>query len=281
MTYDRSTVGDEKLLDILFAARAVEALVCVHAENHGMITWMGKRLVEKGYAAPKYHTVSHPRGCEAEAFNRLITFAEFIDQPIMIFHVSTAEGVAVIRPRAWPRAQSVRRNLPAIPVHDGKDLDKPGLEGAKWMCSPPPRSEADQEAIWQGLGAGRPAAGLLRSRALRLRRHRQAQRRPDPDLQADRQRHAGHRVAPAVAVRRHGVEGPARAAEVRRADGHGAGQDLQPCTRARARSPLAPMPTSSFGTPSAQVTLADGMTHDGARLYARMPAAPSPAGRLR
>ena len=36
----------------------------------------------------------------------------------------------------------------------GKDLDKPGIEGAKWMCSPPPRTEADQEAIWQGLALG-------------------------------------------------------------------------------------------------------------------------------
>ena len=49
-------------------ARQNKALVCVHAENHGMISWMGKRLVEKGYTAPKYHTISHPRGCEAEAF---------------------------------------------------------------------------------------------------------------------------------------------------------------------------------------------------------------------
>jgi dihydropyrimidinase len=91
MTYDRLQVGDEKLLDILLAARKSHALVCVHAENHGMISWMGKRLVEKGYTAPKYHAISHPRGSEAEAFTRLITFAEFIDQPIMIFHVSTAE----------------------------------------------------------------------------------------------------------------------------------------------------------------------------------------------
>ncbi len=36
----------------------------------------------------------------------------------------------------------------------GKDVDKPGIEGAKWMCSPPPRTEADQEAIWQGLALG-------------------------------------------------------------------------------------------------------------------------------
>jgi dihydropyrimidinase len=154
MTYDRLAVGDEKLLDILFAARATGALVCVHAENHGMITWMGKRLIEKGFSAPKYHTVGHPRGCEAEAFNRLITFAEFIDQPIMIFHVSTAEGVEVIR-RARGRGLKVfAETCPQYLFMTARDLDKPGLEGAKWMCSPPPRGEADQEAIWQGLALG-------------------------------------------------------------------------------------------------------------------------------
>ncbi len=30
-------------------------------------------------------------------------------------------------------------------------LDKPGLEGAKWMCSPPQRTKTDQEALWQAL----------------------------------------------------------------------------------------------------------------------------------
>jgi len=154
MTYDLLNVGDEKLLDILLAARQSKALVCVHAENHGMVSWMGKRLVEKGYTAPKYHTISHPRGCEAEAFNRLITFAELIDQPIMIFHVSTAEGVAVIRQARGRGLKVFAETCPQYLFMTGKDLDKPGVEGAKWMCSPPPRTEADQEAIWQGLALG-------------------------------------------------------------------------------------------------------------------------------
>ncbi len=36
MTYDLLKVDDETLLDILLAARAASALVCVHAENHGI-----------------------------------------------------------------------------------------------------------------------------------------------------------------------------------------------------------------------------------------------------
>lgn len=154
MTYDRLQVGDEGLLDILLAARKEQALVCVHAENHGMISWMGKRLVAKGYTAPKYHTISHPRGSEAEAINRLITFAELIDQPIMIFHVSTAEGVAAIREARGRGLKVFAETCPQYLFMTAEDLDKPGLEGAKWMCSPPPRTRADQEAIWQGLALG-------------------------------------------------------------------------------------------------------------------------------
>lgn len=154
MTYDLLQVEDEKLLDILLAARRSRALVCVHAENHGLIAWMGKRLVEKGYTAPKFHAVSHPRGSEAEAVNRLITFAELIDQPIMIFHVSTAEGVDVIRQARGRGLKVFAETCPQYLLLTARDLDKPGLEGAKWMCSPPPRTEADQEAIWRGLALG-------------------------------------------------------------------------------------------------------------------------------
>jgi len=103
MTYDRLKVDDEPLLDILMAARQAGALVCVHAENHGMITWMTKRLLARGYVAPKYHAVSHPRVGEREAFERLIAMSALVDQPVMIFHVSTAEGAVTIRRASSPR----------------------------------------------------------------------------------------------------------------------------------------------------------------------------------
>lgn len=97
LTYDRLRVEDEQFLDVLWAARQHGCMVCVHAENHGMISWMGKKLVEKGLTAPKYHVPSHPRLAESEAINRAIAMAVLIDQPLMIFHVSTAEGAATIR----------------------------------------------------------------------------------------------------------------------------------------------------------------------------------------
>jgi dihydropyrimidinase len=154
MTYDRLRVDDMQLLDVLMAARENKALVLVHAENHGMITWLSKRLLAKGYTAPRYHAVSHPRLGEVEAFTRLIAFAEFIDQPIMIYHVSSAEGAAVIRAARRRGLKVFGETCPQYLFLTKHDLDKPGIEGAKWMCSPPLRETSDQEALWQALAAG-------------------------------------------------------------------------------------------------------------------------------
>jgi dihydropyrimidinase len=154
MTYDRLKVDDEPLLDILLAARQSGALLCAHAENHGIISWMVKRLLKAGYTHPKYHAISHARISEAEAFNRLIGMAALIDQPIMIFHVSTAEGAKVIRDARGQGLKVFAETCPQYLFLTADDLDKPGLEGAKWMCSPPPRRAADQEALWQALALG-------------------------------------------------------------------------------------------------------------------------------
>jgi len=154
MTYEKTKVDDEQLLDVLLAARKNKALVCVHAENNGMISWMGRRLVEKGYVAPRYHAVYHPRLCESEAFHRLIACAELLDQPVIIYHVSTAEGMAVIREARGRGLKIFAETCTQYLTLTKADLDKPGREGAKWVCSPPLRTKADQEALWRSLALG-------------------------------------------------------------------------------------------------------------------------------
>lgn len=154
LTYDRLRVEDVQFLDVLEAARAHELMVCVHAENHGMITWMGKRLLAGGYRAPRYHVPSHPRLGEVEAIGRAIACAALVDQPLMIFHVSTAEGAGVIHRargegrKVWGETCTQYLTLGAA------DLDRPGLDGAMWMCSPPLREPSDREALWWALEIG-------------------------------------------------------------------------------------------------------------------------------
>jgi dihydropyrimidinase len=154
MTYDRLKLDDEQILDVLSAARHNHAFVMAHAENHAMIAWMSKRLLARGYTAPRYHAVSHPRAGEAEAFTRLISCASLVDQPIMIYHVSTAEGAAVIRGARAEGKKVFAETCPQYLFLTKTDLDRPGLDGAKWICSPPLREAADQEALWRALAQG-------------------------------------------------------------------------------------------------------------------------------
>jgi dihydropyrimidinase len=154
MTYDRLRVNDEKLLDVLLVARESGALVCVHAENHGLISWLSRRLLDRGYTSPKFHTVAHARAAEAEAIYRLITFSEFLDQPVMIFHVSTAEGAALIRDARRRGVKVFAETCPQYLFLTAADVDQTGIEGVKRIFSPPPRTASDQEALWNALALG-------------------------------------------------------------------------------------------------------------------------------
>ena len=154
LTYDRLRVQDEQFLDVLLAARTHGCMVCVHAENHGMITWVGKRLIERGHTRPPYHVVSHPRVGEEEAINRAISMAALVDQPLMIFHVSTAEGLGVIRRWQGEGQKVFGETCTQYLTMTSKDLDRPGIDGAMWICSPPLRDPSDQEALWAGLRLG-------------------------------------------------------------------------------------------------------------------------------
>jgi len=154
MTYDRLRLGDEQLLDVLAAARRLGALTMIHAENHGMIAWLTSRLLHAGATAPRYHAIAHPRVSEGEAVQRAIALAELVDVPILIVHVSDAAGASAIRHAQTRGLRVYGETCPQYLFLTADDLDRPGLEGTKYGCSPPPRDRASQEAIWRGLTDG-------------------------------------------------------------------------------------------------------------------------------
>lgn len=151
MTYKALKLGDEQILDVLTVADREGALVMVHAENNDIIDWMVRHLQAQGYTAPKYHAVAHAPLAEAEATNRAITLARLLDTPLLIVHVSQAEAIATIGTAQRLGAHIHAETCPQYLFLKADDLDLPGVEGAKFCCSPPPRDEASQAAVWQGL----------------------------------------------------------------------------------------------------------------------------------
>lgn len=151
MTYDRLMVDDRQILEVLNTARSHGALTMVHAENHAMIGWMSDRVVAAGNTLPRYHAVCHTRGAEAEAIHRLIALSELADAPVLIVHVSTVDGIDEIRQARARGLKVYGETCPQYLFLTSHDLDRGGLDGAMFCCSPPPRDEVAQEACWAGL----------------------------------------------------------------------------------------------------------------------------------
>jgi dihydropyrimidinase len=151
MTYEGLALSDLEMLKVMAVARETGALVMVHAENYDAIRFLTDRLERAGNTAPRFHAASRPIPVEREATHRAISLAEIVDVPIMIVHVSNREAMEEIR-RAQRRGLKVfGETCPQYLVLTENDLEGLNMEGAKYVCSPPPRDRQSQEACWQGL----------------------------------------------------------------------------------------------------------------------------------
>ena len=154
MAFEDLQLGEEEILDVLLAARRNQITVLVHAENGQVISWMTKQLEKEALFDPKWHVNSHPPMAETEAASRVIAYSSFIDVPILIVHVSQPAVAKCIQEAQMKGLPIFAETCPQYLFLTRDDLDKPGFEGAKCVCSPPPRSTADHEGIWQGLENG-------------------------------------------------------------------------------------------------------------------------------
>lgn len=145
---------DQAILSVMAVAKRAGALVCVHPENDGMIAWTRAALLAAGQTRPEHHAVSRPKLAEVEAVERICRFAEFLDQPVMLFHISSREAAAAVRAAQGRGAPVTAETCPHYLFMTAEVLQRDGIEGAKWMCSPPQRSEDDQTALWEALGRG-------------------------------------------------------------------------------------------------------------------------------
>lgn len=154
MTYNQLKLDDFQLLDVLSLAGREGALVMIHAENHDMIRWIAQRLLERGHTAPKFHAVAHDPLAETEASHRAIALSRLINVPVLLVHVAGAETVELIRAAQKLGSHVHAESCPQYLFLKAEDIDLPGVEGAKFCCSPPPRDARSQEAVWQGLKDG-------------------------------------------------------------------------------------------------------------------------------
>ena len=153
-TYDALKLSDRQVLDVMALARREGAMMMVHAENHDIIAWLSEKLVQAGRRQPSSHAIAHHPIAESEATNRVIALAELLDVPVLFVHVSAKEAIDQIRAAQARGLKIYGETCPQYLFLTADMMDAPGDEGAKCMCSPPPRDKANQEFVWQGLRGG-------------------------------------------------------------------------------------------------------------------------------
>jgi len=147
-------IDDGTLLRVLRKSRECGALVAVHAENGDIIDVLVKEHLAAGKTSPRYHATTRPPEAESEATRRAIALAEVAGAPIYIVHVSCAKALREIQ-SAKDNGQAVYgETCPQYLVLSEDDLSAPGFEGAKFVCSPPPRDPRNWPEMWAGLRSG-------------------------------------------------------------------------------------------------------------------------------
>ncbi len=144
-------VDDETIYRVLRRSAKLGGLVMVHAENGIVIDLIIRETVAAGHTAPMYHALTRPGILEGEAAQRAITLATLAESPLYVVHVSCAHSlhaVAAAREKGLP---VWGETCPQYLFLNDSCYAAPGFQGAKYVCTPPMRSVADNEALWLGL----------------------------------------------------------------------------------------------------------------------------------
>jgi allantoinase len=143
---DFRPADDDTLLEGMRRAAALDALVAVHAENATIVAARQERAVAAGRRDARSYLDSRPPVAELEAIARALTFAVDTGCRLHVVHVSTAEGVALIR---QARADGVDASWETATHFLALTEDDVVRLGPVAKCAPVMRDAANRARLWQ------------------------------------------------------------------------------------------------------------------------------------
>jgi dihydropyrimidinase len=153
-TYPGFLLDDYEMLEVMTAIHQAGGMVLIHCESDAIVQYATAEVVKKGLLDPASHPVSRPPEAEEQAINRVLSLASLTKVPVYIVHISTAGGTAALA-RAQSQGQVAwGETCPQYLVLNDEKYKLPGFEGAKYVCSPPLRTEQDMDRLWKGLAEG-------------------------------------------------------------------------------------------------------------------------------
>ena len=155
MTYRKANVmiDDTYMLKVMKAVKDAGGRTGFHAESNAIAEYNEEVFAREGKLDWKYFPEYKGNICEAEAVARVLKYAEMLDAPIYFFHITTKEAVDMIRD-AKKRGVDVIAETCSHYITLTKAKNEDPVTGILFLMSPPLRSQADQDALWEGLRDG-------------------------------------------------------------------------------------------------------------------------------
>lgn len=153
MVYD-FRVDDATMIRLLQETKKYGGLVQVHAENVHIIDHLNKACEKAGTLTPYYHAKSRPNIAEEEAVFRAAKMVELTDSRIYIVHLSSKEGLARVKEARDKGINVFAETCPQYLLLDEERYKEPGFNGAKYVMSPPLRTQESNTALWDGINKG-------------------------------------------------------------------------------------------------------------------------------
>ena len=147
-------VDDAEMYQTLVLAKKLGVITTAHCENAELVSRRQAVLLAQGKTGPEWHEPSRPESVEAEGTGRFGTFLENTGATGYVVHLSCE---AALRRVLDARLRGVRIYVEAVLPHlllDKTCAERPGVEGLKYVMSPPLRDARNQDVLWRALEDG-------------------------------------------------------------------------------------------------------------------------------
>ena len=145
---------DAAILDAMRVLGDRGGMLEVHCEDPVLVDAAVADALRRGDLAARHHPATRSPDAEAVATHRAMAFARAAEAPAYAVHVSSAAALHEIAEAKAGGIRAFAETCPHYLVLDASRYDLPPELCARYIVTPPLRSTADQDALWEGLASG-------------------------------------------------------------------------------------------------------------------------------
>jgi dihydropyrimidinase len=150
---NRLRLQDAEIFKVLRISKASGMLTMVHAENGDVIDLLVDEALAAGNTSPVWHAYTRPSWGAVEAVLRSSALAAQAGAaPLYIVHMNAGGEVDQLEYARSKGLPIMGETCPQYLFFTEENLKQ--KDGAKWICSPPMRTNADNSRLWEGLEKG-------------------------------------------------------------------------------------------------------------------------------